>query len=63
MTGSAVDMQLPITTRILHKLISAIPTVVMLASHRSLLKAMFLLCFNAFLRMGEICLKSGYSAS
>lgn len=60
--GSAVDMRLPITTVILYKLISAIPTVVMLSSHRSLLKAVFLLCFNAFLRMGEICLKSGYPA-
>ena len=27
-----------------------------------MLKAMFLLCFNAFLRMCEICLKSGSSA-
>ena len=62
LNGSAVDMRLPITTHILHKIISAIPTVVMLACHRSMLKAIFLLCFNAFLRMGEICLKSGSSA-
>ena len=34
----------------------------MLASHRSMLKAMVLLCFKAFLRMGEICLKSGCSS-
>ena len=47
------------STSILHKLISAVPTVVRLASHRFMLKAMFLLCFNAFLRLGEICLKSG----
>ena len=63
LNGSAVDMRLSITTSVLYKLISAIPTVVMLSSHRSLLTAVFLLCFNAFLRMGEICLKSGYPAS
>ena len=55
-------MRLPITTNILYKIISAIPTVVMLSSYRSLLRAMFLLCFHVFLRMGEICPKSRYSS-
>ena len=55
LNGTSVDVRLPIITRILHKIISAIPTVVILASHSSMLKAMFLLCLNAFLRMGETC--------
>ena len=59
--GTAVDMRLPITTQILNKIICAIPTVIMIDSHRSLLKAVFLLCFNAFLRMGELCIEAGFS--
>ena len=43
LNGSAADMRLPITTNILHKIISAKPTVVMLSSHRSLLRA--IVCF------------------
>ena len=50
LNGSAASMCLPITTNILHKIISAIPTVaIMLSAHRSLLRATFVLCFNAFL--------------
>ena len=50
LNGSAAKMRLPITTNILHKIISTIPTVAMLLSaHRCLLRAIFVLCFNAFL--------------
>ena len=61
--GAAFDMRLPITTNIMQNMILAVPKAVMLCSQRSLLTAIFLLSFNAFLRMGEICLKHGYSPS
>ena len=35
----------------------------MLCSQRSLLTAIFLLSFNVFLNLGEICLKHGYLLS
>lgn len=63
LNGSASDMRLPITTNILRSIILALPKAVMLYSQRSLLRAIFLLSFNAFLRMGEICVKYGYSSS
>ena len=50
LNGSAACMRLSITTNVLYKIISAIPTVALLLSaHRSLLRATFVLCFNAFL--------------
>ena len=61
LNGSAFDMRLPITATILHRMILALPRAVMLLSQRALLKAIFLLSFNAFLRMGEICIKHGVS--
>lgn len=61
LNGSAADLRLPITTGILQKIVSALPKTILLYSHRLLLKALFLLCYNAFLRMGEISIKSGYS--
>ena len=53
--GAAFDMRLPITTNIMQNMILALPKAVMLCLQRSLLKAVFLLSFNSFLRMGEIC--------
>lgn len=61
LNGSACDVRLPITANILHQIVLALPKTVILLSHRLLLKAIFLLCFNAFLRMGEVCIKYGSS--
>lgn len=52
------DTRLPITCEILHKLLLAVKSV--FSSHReqSLWTALFLVCFQGFLRVGEVCLQS-----
>lgn len=52
------DSCLPITGPILCKLIDALPQVVTSRFHHIMLKAMYLLAFYAFLRIGEITVKS-----
>ena len=55
------DARLPVTKPILRKMIDAIDHSVSSHNHRLLIKAIFMLAFAAFLRMGEICLQSGAS--
>ncbi|XP_062574792.1 uncharacterized protein LOC134236633 [Saccostrea cucullata] len=52
------DTRLPITKEILHKLINANKMTVSQPLNQLLLKALYLLCFNAFLRLGEVVVKS-----
>ena len=52
------DARLPITKNILHKILSAVVITVPQALNRVLLQALFLLCFNAFLRLGEVISKT-----
>ena len=51
------DTRLPITGTILRKLIDSLPKVITSPHHHVMLKAMFLLAFYAFLRIGEITVK------
>lgn len=51
------DARLPITLSIMHKILSALVFTVPNASNRVLLQSLFLLCFNAFLRLGEVVTK------
>ncbi|CAG2189540.1 unnamed protein product [Mytilus edulis] len=53
------DPRLPITKDILIKLIDSLPCVIVNVDNQLALKAMFLLAFYAFLRVGEISTKSG----
>ena len=55
--GSKPDVRLPITSEILAKLVQSLP--VIFSSHytRALLKAMFLLTYHAFLRIGELTVR------
>jgi len=48
------DSRLPITLHILHRLVSAVNSTTSNRFNRSLLRAMLLLAFHAFLRVGEI---------
>lgn len=50
----SADTRLPITPTILSKLVDSLDTVASSYFHRVLFKAMFLLAFHAFLRVGEI---------
>ena len=52
------DTRLPITGPIIHKLVKSLQTSVQNLNYRVLLKAIFLLAFNAFLRLGEVMVKS-----
>jgi len=52
------DTRRPITLEILQKLVLAMENCIPALSHRVLLKAVFLLAFNAFLRLGEILIRS-----
>ncbi len=45
----------------MQRLLDALPVVISSSMHRVMLQAVFLLAFNAFLRMGEICLQTGRS--
>lgn len=56
------DSRLTITPEILQKIINALDHTVSTFLHRCLLKALFLLAFHAFLRLGEITTKSPASA-
>lgn len=56
--GSRRDTRMPITGPILQKLIVALEHTVSQYSLRLLLRALFLLAFHAFLRLGEITAKS-----
>ena len=51
------DTRLPITKDILLKLIEALKICISDTHHRILLRAIFLLAFNAFLRLGEILVR------
>jgi hypothetical protein len=52
------DSRLPITGPILTRLIQGLQCTIGNQQHRILLKSIFLLAFNAFLRLGEIVVKS-----
>lgn len=56
--GSRKDTRLPITAPILQKLIAALEHTVSQYPVRLLLRALFLMAFHAFLRLGEITAKS-----
>ncbi|XP_062618200.1 uncharacterized protein LOC134279801 isoform X1 [Saccostrea cucullata] len=53
------DSRLPITLDILEQIIKALPITVPVLDHHIMLRALFLLCFHAFLRMGEVTVKQG----
>lgn len=57
------DSRLPITGPILHKLKQGLESTINNHQQRSLLKSIFLLAFNAFLRQGELVVKSKGLAS
>lgn len=52
--ATSKDSRLPFTKSLLKQLIDNIPVVIKLQCNQVLLKAMFLLAFNGFFRMGEI---------
>lgn len=52
------DARLPITKNIMHKILAALAFNVPQALNRVLLQALFILCFNAFLRLGEVVSKT-----
>ena len=54
----SADIRLPITRQILEQILEAINHTVPIHINRLLLKAIFLLCFHAFLRMGEAVVKN-----
>jgi integrase len=56
--GHTVDTRQPITLSILHKLISSLPIVHHHIFPIALLKAMFLIAFHAFLRVGEMTVRA-----
>ena len=55
---SSVDTRLPIQLNLLHALVESIPHVVPTPFMQALLKAAYLVCLHAFLRVGEIAAKS-----
>jgi integrase len=57
-SASSRDMRLPITPNILQRLLDALVHTVPQYSLRILLRALFLLAFHAFLRLGEVTVKS-----
>lgn len=57
------DSRLPITGPILHKLIQGLQFSVLNQHQRILLKSIYLLAFNAFLRLGEVVVKAKSLAS
>ena len=54
----AQDTRLPITKSIMQKILSAVTFTVPQFQNQILLQALFLLCFNAFLRLGEAVSKN-----
>ena len=54
----SVDTRLPIQLNLLHALVESIPHVVPTPYMQALLKASYLVCFHAFLRVGEIAAKT-----
>lgn len=54
----AKDSRLPVTKEILRKLLNATEHTVPQALNKLLLRALYLLSFNAFLRLGEVVIKS-----
>ena len=52
------DTRLPITPTVLHQIVDATPFIVSSNYVRCMLQSMFLLCFHAFLRIGEITVHS-----
>ena len=61
--GSYKDSRLPITQEILRIILHALNHTVPLHFHRCLLRALFLLAFHAFLRLGELTTKSKVDAN
>lgn len=61
--GSYKDSRLPITPEILRKILHALNHTVPLHFHRCLLRALFLLAFHAFVRLGELTTKSKVDAN
>ena len=56
--GPSTDTRLPITLNTLHRLINALQTSQTNHYNRKMLSAMYLLCFHALLRIGEITVRS-----
>lgn len=56
--GHTPDCRQPITLNILHKIIAAVPIIQHSTHNIALYKAMFLTAFHAFLRVGEITVRS-----
>ncbi len=56
--GNKVDTRQPITLAILHKIISSLPIILHDPIAITILKAMFLLAFHAFLRVGEFTVRT-----
>ena len=61
--ASSADARLPITKVLLRRIIEAIPIVISNSTQQKLFRAIFLLAFAAFLRMGVICLVSAADVS
>lgn len=59
----SVDSRLPITKSILERMVVAIPSVIKLHFHQILLKAIFLVAFNGFFRLGELVVRTPHSIS
>ena len=57
-TANTPDSRLPITLDILHRLIDAVPHIGLSHFNQTLIKAMQLLAFHAFLRIGEMTIRS-----
>lgn len=56
--GPSVDTRLPITGEILKKLVNSLDQSVSTRAHSLLLKALFLMAFHGFFRLGELVIKS-----
>lgn len=57
--GAKPDTRLSITLPILHRLVQALPKVIVRVNEQILLLAIFTTVYGLFLRMGEVCLQTG----
>ena len=57
-TRNTPDSRLPITLNILHRIIDVVPNIGLSHFNQSLVRAMQLLAFHAFLRIGEMTVRS-----
>ena len=55
---SKLDIRLPVTRSILHKLVLALSHIITLAYHILLFQTMFLVAFYGFFRVGELTIKT-----